>query len=49
MDSSLELTITLPSVLNVDPDLIQEYFQNISSHLKIQHNGTTGANTIVLQ
>jgi hypothetical protein len=49
MDSVLELIVSLPSVLNVDPELVQEYFENIASSVKIQHNGATGANTIALR
>lgn len=49
MDSSLELLISLPSVLNADPELIQEYFGNIVANMKILHNPGTGVNMIVLQ
>jgi hypothetical protein len=49
MDSTLELIVSLPSVLNVDPELVEEYFNNIATSVKIQHNGATGANTIILR
>lgn len=48
MDTTLQLSINLPSILLIDTELVKEYFQNISQNIRILHNTTTGENKIIL-
>lgn len=48
MDTTLQLSINLPSILLIDTELVKEYFQQISQNIRIIHNGMTGENKIIL-
>ena len=47
-DTTLELPIDLTSILAVEPDLLKEYFQNVTKNLRIQHNPSSSKNSLVL-
>lgn len=47
-DTTLELPIALTSILAVEPDLLKEYFENVTKNLRIQHNPSSSKNSLVL-
>jgi hypothetical protein len=48
-DSNLEITISMPSILCIDNELITDYFRNAVNYIRIKHNGTTGENKLVFE
>eukprot|EP00602_Paraphysomonas_sp_CaronLab_P005668 CAMPEP_0185027448 /NCGR_PEP_ID=MMETSP1103-20130426/12512_1 /TAXON_ID=36769 /ORGANISM="Paraphysomonas bandaiensis, Strain Caron Lab Isolate" /LENGTH=481 /DNA_ID=CAMNT_0027561449 /DNA_START=406 /DNA_END=1851 /DNA_ORIENTATION=+ len=48
-DSTMELQISLPSILSIESELILDYFRNAASSVRIQHNSGTGENIILLE
>ena len=47
-DTTMELVISLPSILAIENELVLEYFQNAAANLRVQHNTVTGSNTLLL-
>ena len=47
-DTTMELVISLPSILAIENELVLEYFQNAASNLRVQHDTVTGENTLLL-
>ena len=48
-DGLLEITISMPSILCIDNELITDYFRTAVTHIRIKHNGTTGENKLVFE
>jgi hypothetical protein len=42
-------TISLPSAMQVDPELALEFFENVLSGLSVEHDTNKKVNTAVLQ
>jgi hypothetical protein len=43
----MSLTVSLPSVVQLDTDLVMEFAINLMSNLKIEHDSRTGINYLI--
>ena len=48
-NSIVSTSISLPSAMQVDPELGLEYFENVLAGLSVEHDSNKRLNTIVLQ
>jgi len=48
-NTKLDLVIALPSVLSVESELMEEYFRNAASNIRVEHSQETGKNILIFQ
>jgi hypothetical protein len=46
--TTLKLLVTLPSIVQADPDMILSFAENLSMNLKVEHDCRSGENSLML-
>jgi hypothetical protein len=47
--STVTMMVSLPSIVQADPEMILSFAENLSQNLKVEHDSRSGENTLLIR